>query len=101
MTQASEKPEPQKYGFCHCCGKPMSEYDWWGSQGGHCVECFDHLVFVDEQIRDIDGMNVNGYYYCSLHDEIPPHLKTDVQKAIDSKAYKNKTLDDFFKKEGL
>lgn len=82
----SKTPEPQEYGFCHCCDKPMSEYDSWHSQGFHCAECFSHLVWDDK------------YFYCALHDDLPLHLRgidTKIQKLIDSKVYKNRRLDDF------
>jgi len=56
-------PNPQKFGYCFCCNKPMSESDWWGSQGHHCRECFSNLVFDDK------------YYYCRLHSDLPAPLK--------------------------
>jgi hypothetical protein len=74
-------PNPTEYGFCSCCDKPLSEADWWMTQGHHCRDCWKHLDFSGES------------YFCSLHDKVPSHLKTDeediIQDIIDSKAYKN------------
>jgi len=52
----SRIPEPLKYGWCRCCDKPMSEYDYGHSQGHHCAQCFANLVW------DSSG------FWCMLHE---------------------------------
>jgi len=42
---------------CVCCGKELTAEELLGSQGWHCEECWNHLVFDEEG------------YYCSLHDK--------------------------------
>jgi hypothetical protein len=37
-------PEPEKYGYCSVCKKPLSRYDYGNSQGTHCADCFQKEV---------------------------------------------------------
>jgi hypothetical protein len=75
-------PYPQKYGWCACCGKPLSEYDSYNSQGYHCHLCFSNLV-TDQK-----------YWYCTIHMKLPPHLISS--KFLKDKDYLyQRTLDEF------
>jgi len=37
-------PEPEKYGYCTGCDKPMSEYDWTQGEHGLCPDCLDAAI---------------------------------------------------------
>ena len=43
---------------CVCCGKQLTAEDVWGSQGWHCQECWNSLVFTED-----------NHFYCAIHDK--------------------------------
>ena len=43
MSEYDKTPNGSLYGWCIECGKEMSEYDSWNSQGHHCAECFSMI----------------------------------------------------------
>jgi len=83
-TNPETIPEPQKYGWCACCGKPLSEFDFFATFKNLCSECSSNQVKDSKQT------------YCLLHDKLPRHLQTNkIQYLIDSRAYKNHSLTEF------